>query len=578
MSGTFILGDRLQIEAVPFTSVRAGDVVVFRHPASGVQTVHRVVRRSSGALRTRGDYCDGIDPFPVTQALYTGVVTHYLRAGARHRVHGGWVGLCRGGGLRALRMLSYAIVRTAGRPYVWLRRSELLQRYFPLAIIRLRLVTPRGLVIKYVRNGRTVALWRPVERFWECRKPYDLFLSPPDGARSIPRCAHAAAAWPPELRLVFACAQAPGAGDESLPEQLLGMVEGRLDWPKFYKLARDHRILPLVHDWMSRLPPSAARPPAFIVDDLARCQRTLAVTAMRATAELCALMPLFEREGITAVPIKGPALAALAFGSIHLRQYEDLDFVVPRDEIPRAKELLVNRGYGAHRLPPPRYEAAYLKTLQDWVFHDKGRRHVVDIKPVLLSHLISTPEEVAWLVERLQMTSLEGKPVKAPGKAAMLILCCMHGSANVWARASLLADVAALAGSMTDSEWESALVDADRIGKRVDVLLGLFLAQALLGVKLPERIRTCLDRERRLETLADVVMAKIGSGDTAVTSRESWSFEQRTRTITADVWRCRWRYLFVPSEVEWARFRLPPACAWLLGVARPVRLLLGRWR
>jgi Uncharacterised nucleotidyltransferase len=63
------------------------------------------------------------------------------------------------------------------------------------------------------------------------------------------------------------------------------------------------------------------------------------------TAELLKLLALFETHSISAVPFKGPILAASVYGNLSLRQFGDLDIFVHKEDIARAARLLVSQGY-----------------------------------------------------------------------------------------------------------------------------------------------------------------------------------------------------------------------------------------
>ena len=50
-------------------------------------------------------------------------------------------------------------------------------------------------------------------------------------------------------------------------------------------------------------------------------------------------------EGINAIPYKGPTLAVLAYGNFALRHFEDLDFVLPQEQVTRALHVLEAAGF-----------------------------------------------------------------------------------------------------------------------------------------------------------------------------------------------------------------------------------------
>ena len=63
------------------------------------------------------------------------------------------------------------------------------------------------------------------------------------------------------------------------------------------------------------------------------------------TAELVRLTGLLKAAGVEAIAFKGPVLAAMAYGSIELRQFVDLDILVRQSDLPRIAEILTAEGY-----------------------------------------------------------------------------------------------------------------------------------------------------------------------------------------------------------------------------------------
>src|SRR6185295_19147616 len=63
------------------------------------------------------------------------------------------------------------------------------------------------------------------------------------------------------------------------------------------------------------------------------------------TAGLLKLLHLLEVNGIDALSFKGPTLAASAYGNLSLRQFCDLDILVPREHLMKAVRLLLANGY-----------------------------------------------------------------------------------------------------------------------------------------------------------------------------------------------------------------------------------------
>jgi signal peptidase I len=184
MAGTFRPGDRLTLEPVTVDDIRPGDVVVYASDQGGdrEELVHRIVAVTPDGLVPRGDNNPCPDSMLVTADNLLGRVTHVQRRGRITSVRGGRRGLLHAYLWRS-RVVLWRWAKAVGRwPYRKLRSSGLVARWWQPPVRRVRIATENGPVVKYVCDGRTVAEWWPEQNRFECRKPYDLVIPPPDGA------------------------------------------------------------------------------------------------------------------------------------------------------------------------------------------------------------------------------------------------------------------------------------------------------------------------------------------------------------------------------------------------------------
>ena len=137
--------------------------------------------------------------------------------------------------------------------------------------------------------------------------------------------------------LLLACARL----DADRAARVAAIAAAReVDWDALVRLARPHGMLPLVADALGE---AGVAPPA-VRAALERALRDNLRRNVFLTAELFKLLALLEARGVPAVPYKGPALAALLYGNVGLRQFGDLDVLVRARDLGRAKELLLASG------------------------------------------------------------------------------------------------------------------------------------------------------------------------------------------------------------------------------------------
>ena len=182
MEGTFRFGDLLIIVGVRWSNIRPGDVLVYRGPGQNGEgeIVHRVIDILPGGLVVQGDNNSVPDNSLVTEKNLVGRVSHLQRDGKRFRVYRGRSGLLRmhihRGGQHVLGVM-WRKFRTMGRKYYgWLRKNGLIARLWRPSIVKVRLLTKSGPLIKYVSRDRTVAFYWVEKGQFKCRRPYDLVM------------------------------------------------------------------------------------------------------------------------------------------------------------------------------------------------------------------------------------------------------------------------------------------------------------------------------------------------------------------------------------------------------------------
>jgi signal peptidase I len=181
MTPTFHPGHLLYVRPTA-CDITVGDVIVFANLSRDGYVVHRIVSATDAGLVTRGDnnLCNDL---PVAPGQVVGRVEMVECQGSVRPVRGGrrglWSARLRWGTRRVGSWLRCAF-RT---PYCALRNSPTLRQVLNRLLSRhlrvLHLETPDGPLVKTTYRGHTIARWWPQANCLECRKPYDLVVSPP---------------------------------------------------------------------------------------------------------------------------------------------------------------------------------------------------------------------------------------------------------------------------------------------------------------------------------------------------------------------------------------------------------------
>jgi hypothetical protein len=275
--------------------------------------------------------------------------------------------------------------------------------------------------------------------------------------------------------------------------RLEALLQSPMDWETFRRLAERHRLLPLCAGHLDRLPPGQVPAGAMqaIRDYVERNLRR----SLLLTGELRNILRMFTGAGIPALPLKGPVLAAYLYGSIALRDVQDLDVLVSRRDALRARNLLLDHGYCSVVPIGERWDGYLLRSGCNFPLRHDAYRLVVELHWTPEACLSDRKVSALW--QRLEYVPLAGMTVATFMREDLLLLLCLHGSRHMWERLEWVVGVAELLRGEGVS-WSRALKEARSLGALRALYLGLSLAHGILGAPVPEAILQRARQERGL--------------------------------------------------------------------------------
>ena len=265
-------------------------------------------------------------------------------------------------------------------------------------------------------------------------------------------------------------------------------------------------------------------------------------------------------------------LAAVLYGNVARRESTDLDILVRRPDVERAKKLLRSRGYR----PELSVEAGHEGALLASGYHYALRRDdglAVELHWDLAPREFPYPLDAEEVWTRLRPVRLGGRTVYTLGSEDLLLLLSAHGAEHCWWRRQWVADVAELIGREDGLDWDAIVGRARARGAERMLLLGLWLAHQLLDAPTPESLLARARADPTVRALADDVSARLRTSQPAPLDRwPTHLFHLRVRERWRDRARYVWYVVTTPTPADWAFVRLPAGLHFLYYVIRPVRL------
>jgi len=365
------------------------------------------------------------------------------------------------------------------------------------------------------------------------------------------------------LAFLLHCMREPRAAERVL-ERAVASIE---DWTAAVDAAEHHGVAPLVHHALERLS-ATGMVPSLIASRLRDAYRESMHRGLVLSCALYAAHDALSAEGVTALPLKGPAVAAALYPDPTLRPYSDIDILVRPAEVPAALRALRRAGYALD----PRLARLPISTL------------LAMSAEVTVRSPEGVPLDLHWAVAQrgypfrfdpellfgcVRAMRLDGHELPGLAPEALLVFLSMHGAKHAWSRLMWLGDVARIAHAGLDGA--ATLRFAECAGCTRPTLLGLLLAHELLDAPVPASI---LDRARSEPAVA--ALARAGALRLAQRPRdEQVRQEVRFNALLAErAWDRAKHYaaLLAPSEAELTRVSLPASLGALYYPFRLVRL------
>ena len=303
----------------------------------------------------------------------------------------------------------------------------------------------------------------------------------------------------PEIELLLCCARVVRSPETAA--RIKALLHESMDWEYLLRTARRHGLAPLLYWHLSATYTSTVPENAF--DRLRAHFRANSLRNLFLTGELLRILNAFEACEIPAIPYKGPALAASVYGNLALREFHDLDILVHRRDVPKAREVLASIGYQARYQLTRMQEAAFLRSQREHPFRRYDGKSVVELHwGIAEKQFFPLDTERLW--ERLNRIPLAGNTILNLSPENMLLILCVHGAKHAWERLEWICDVAELIRVHREGVgWEHLMAQACMLGNERMLLLGLFLASDLLGAALPEEVSQRVRADPIVKALAE---------------------------------------------------------------------------
>lgn len=342
-----------------------------------------------------------------------------------------------------------------------------------------------------------------------------------------------------------------------------------IDWDDLVEAAASHGLLPRLAEHLDGLDEGDIQ---IAKQTVARASAQSARQTLWLTSLLFTIVDLLQREGIAALPYKGPTLAQLLYGNVTLRQYSDLDILVRPADVPRARHILQEAGFTPTLQLNSSEERAYIASGYEYTFHAAHHPHVLELQWRVLPRFYAMDFEVENFFRRAQAVFIGDRSVATLGSEDLLLVLSAHAAKHAWSKLSWIREIAELAKSSL-LDWDRILGESRRLGILRIVAISFCLASKLFGTPVTQPVQRILNQDDGAERIAGKIRSMLrDEQELPVESLGYFRLMADLRERQADRLRFWWRLGTTPSISEWSLVRLPGPMFPLYRGLRLVRL------
>jgi Uncharacterised nucleotidyltransferase len=366
----------------------------------------------------------------------------------------------------------------------------------------------------------------------------------------------------PEVDLLLLCARTQMTPEIS--ERIRAAVRKGIDWIALIRLAMRHDVMPLLYRNLQKVCLNSV--PDNILGPLRTRYEVQAAQARCRAEELVRILALVEDQGIRAVPYKGPVLAQRLYGDLSLREFGDLDIMIPESDLSKVQDLLQRIGY----------EFEYLKDISNCEsrcnHRPSGTR--LELHWRFTAQLAGIKQDPDRFLQRFETVSIAGAQVRSLPLETYFLTLSMHGAKHKWRQLKLICDIAEIL-RRSDVDWKYVLSEADDLGLKRMLAVAVLLAEDQLEVPVPAELVHGLKFDRTARALAAQVRRDLyEEPDEHWLEQAEFLFQVKIRERWRDRAGMLYRNLpskFVPDERDRRFFPMPDSFSSMYFLVRPVR-------
>lgn len=352
--------------------------------------------------------------------------------------------------------------------------------------------------------------------------------------------------------------------------KLIKILEKDLDWDYLIQKAFHHKLLPLLY-W--NLKNSQDYIPEKRLNSLKENFRRNAQNNLLLLGELLKILALFDSEGITAVPYKGPVLSIYAYGELTLRQFGDLDIYIFKEDIFHVNKILVSQGYKPDFNIEDKGGNKYISSQRELKFYSQSKNITIEIHWKFSGLFFTFPKHTEkTLHENLKTIKIHNNLIITPSDEDLLLILCLHNASHRWTRLEWISDICELI-LKANIEWSTVIEKADKLHIKKILYINLVLAADLLDIDIPNDLFSDLNSDYSIKDVINDLKRNLLENNHQKGLLWEVKISLKLRESKIDGIKDILKGLMNPSFYEFNSFPLPYFLFPLYYLYRPINLI-----
>jgi hypothetical protein len=362
--------------------------------------------------------------------------------------------------------------------------------------------------------------------------------------------------------LRLACRPTPG------PARIRDLLTEGFDGDLLIELAARHGVRPLLVRCLSQL--SWQSVPAGTRQALEAFQYHQQLRALAIADELLKIVAAFAAARIPVATFKGPVLALQLYGDLALREYSDVDLVVPPRHASKAEQVLAEMGY-RNGQGERAFRHAFLRHQRQYAFARDGLDAGIDLHWGFCPDPLPFPVGAEEIWPALRFLELGGRRIPTLADEELALLLAGHGTKEAWRSLIWVSDFARLVERAAGLDWRRVHRRARQRGCGDTVLLACAIAAALLDTQVPQALSGEVSGSARVQSLSARLIARMRSSSPRE-AEPGHLVDGLLCDRRSDLWKAWIKVVLTPSPGDYAALPLPPNMWGVYCLTRPFRL------